>query len=170
MARERHYSLRLLEPKDAVGMLEWMNDSDTTKYLLIGGKTYSTCDALRFIEASRDESRNLHRAIVGEEDTYLGTVSLKNIDLEKKEAEYAIALHPKARGSGAAYSATEGILAIAFQELGLMRVYLNVLQENRRAIRFYEKFGFVYREKTTARIKNNSQGLLWYDIKNPTMA
>lgn len=166
MANAERYQLRPLQEKDASSMLEWMHDDRITKYLRIGGQDYSLEDALGFIESAKDETCSLHRAIVDENDAYQGTVSLKNINLDKKEAEYAIALQPKAQGSGAAYSATNGILRIAFEELELGRVYLNVLEENRRAVRFYEKFGFQFEKKTTLSIDGEEKALLWYEVKN----
>ena len=167
MVTKQNYLLRPLKTGDAAGMLEWMQDNITTRYLRIDGRAYTIDDVLRFIEEAKNEASNIHRAIVDRNDAYLGTVSLKNIDREKREAEYAIALHPKAQGSGAAYDATEEILTIAFQTMGLERIYLNVMEENQRAIRFYEKFGFVYRKKTVANIKNEFKTLFWYDI-NPS--
>jgi len=167
MTDERQYMLRPLEPKDAAGMTEWMHDDDTTKYLQIGDKAYTMEDALHFIEAAKDEMFHIHRAIVDTNDVYMGTVSLKSIDREKGEAEYAIVLHPEAQGRGVAYSATENIMAVAFKELGLKRVYLNVLEENQRARHFYEKFGFIYKKKTVSNIKGELRTLLWYEKENP---
>ena len=41
-----------------------------------------------------------------QDDEYLGTISLKNIDLKNKNAEYAISTRKKARGTGANQQAT----------------------------------------------------------------
>jgi RimJ/RimL family protein N-acetyltransferase len=86
----------------------------------------------------------MHLAIVDEKDYYLGTISLKEIDHAAKNAEYAISTRASAHGTGAALQATREILRIAFEELHLDRVYLNVLDENSRANRFYQKCGFRY--------------------------
>ena len=163
---EKQFILRPLIESDAVGMLEWMHDEDTTRYLRLNGKDATMEDALRFINNAKDESVNLHRAISDENGSYLGTVSLKNIDKDKKEAEYAISLHPRARGTGAAFTATEKIIDAAFKDLKLERVYLNVLEENKRAVRFYNKFGFDYFEKTDTVFGGKSMTLLWYEVNN----
>lgn len=157
------YSLRPLQPKDASRMLEWMHDEDTTQFLRLDGKSATIETTLKFIDAATNEGSNLHRAIVDIQDSYLGTVSLKNIDLEKQEAEYAISMHPCARGTGAAFDATKQILKIAFEEQGLRRVYLNVLEENKRAIRFYEKLEFEYKMTTDTVFYNSTHKLRWYD-------
>ena len=57
---------------------------------------------------------------------------------------YAISLRACAQGSGAALYATQEILRIAFIEMDLERVFLNVLADNARARKFYEKAGFRY--------------------------
>ncbi len=159
-------SLRPLEEKDSERMLEWMRDPDITQFLRIGGKDTTEDQVLNFIKNAHDESINLHRAIVDANDLYLGTVSLKNIDHGKKEAEYAISMHHSALGTGAAKEGSQLILEVAFSQLGLERIYLNVFQENRRAIRFYEKFGFQYNRSTIIESPDRTATLLWYELKS----
>lgn len=158
-----NYTLRPLEPKDAPRMVEMMHDENTIRYLQIGGPDYTLETALGFIHGTQDESRNLHRAVVDENDVYQGSVSLKNIDPVKKEAEYAISMHPEAQGKGAAKAASAGITDIAFRQLGLSRVYLNVLAENERANRFYQKFGFRFTHTGTMVFRGEEKKLNWYE-------
>lgn len=133
------FSLRPLKMKDAARMLEWMRDETVTEFLQIGGKNTSLEDVQKFIASARDESENLHRAIADEHDVYYGTVSLKHIDHEKGEAEYAIAMHMDGIGTGAAKEGSEQIFTLAAREQKLKRVYLYVRKDNVRAVRFYEK-------------------------------
>lgn len=157
--------LRPLEQKDALRMLEWMRDSDVTRHLQIGGAGTTMEDVDRFIHEAQKKQNNLHQAIVNQSDAYLGSVSLKHINRERKEAEYAIALHPDAIGTDVAKCASEEILEIAFQELGLSRVYLNVLKRNTRAIRFYEKFGFQFTHESVLDVNGESLPLMWYEAQ-----
>lgn len=162
---DNNFSIRKLKSADAERMLEWMHDDDITKHLRLNGRNATKDDVLLFIENAKDESINLHRAVVNQSDDYLGTISLKNIDQEKKEAEYAIAMHPVALGTGAAFVASEQILKVAFEQLGLQRVYLNVLEENERAVRFYTKLsalGFKLEKQTTMEFHGTEKKLLWY--------
>ena len=161
---EHSFSLRPLMEKDASRMVEMMHDPQTTRYLQIGGPDYTLDTALGFICMSSDESQNLHRAVVDEADVYQGSVSLKHIDREKKEAEYAISMHPQAQGKGAAKAASAAILELAWS-LGLKRVYLNVLQRNERANRFYQKFGFRYTHSTEMDFRGSAETLHWYECK-----
>jgi len=153
-----------LEEKDAESMLEWLRDESVTEYLTINGSNMTLDNALSFIEKAKDESEILHRAIVDSEDDYLGTISLKNIDMAKKEAEYAITLHPKAMGTGAATSASKLIVQLAIDELGLDRVYLNVLRINKRAVRLYEKLGYIYTHSTYTDFNGEELELMWMEV------
>lgn len=152
------FSLRPLQMKDAVRMLEWMRDETVTEFLRIGGKNTSLEDVQKFIASAQDESENLHRAIVDENDVYYGTVSLKHIDHEKGEAEYAIAMHMDGIGTGASSAANRLILDYACK-LGFKRVYLYVSPENRRAVRFYEKNGW---QRCRERIPGSAY--IWYEM------
>lgn len=163
--KQTAYRLRALEPKDAPRMLEWMRDETATQYLRIGGKDVTENDVESFIAHANDADDTVHRAVVDEADTYLGTISLKNISKRRGDAEYAIAMHPDAWGTGAAKSATEQILSYAFDTLGLDRVYLNVRVENTRANRFYKKMGFRLWETTELSAECERMDLNWYEIK-----
>lgn len=167
--KEKMIKLRNLKSKDAKNMLEWMHDADTTRHFRKNMLEMTMEEVLFFIEKNKSfspEQTSRHYAIVDEEDTYLGTISLKEINTTDKNAEYAIALRSAARGKGVAEKATSLLMEVAFEELGLERVYLNVLASNARAIGFYEKFGF--REEGTFKkhllICGMYEDLKWYGL------
>lgn len=157
-------ALRPLEEKDASRMLEWLNDTEVTKYLNIKGGISKLEDSLSFIRTAKKEDFNLHRAIVGKDDVYLGTISLKNIDSKKQEAEYAIVMHPAAQGTGAAFAASELIIDYAFSTMGLSRIYLYVEERNERALKLYYKLGFIYTHSTSAKVEDKDFKYLWLEI------
>lgn len=134
--------LRNLENKDAIRMLEWMHDEDVTRYMGkdFGNMTIHDCE--RFILESSAVASNLHQAIVNDEDEYMGTVSLKNINVQKKDAEFAITIRKCAMGNGYSRFGMNEILKIAFEELKLNMVYWYVNRKNLRAVRFYDKMHF----------------------------
>lgn len=134
--------LRKLCLKDAPFMYEWMRDENVTCGLQPKFAEMTEDDCKTFIEKSWVEESSLHLAVVNEEDEYMGTVSLKNIDRVRGEAEFAISMRTKAMGRGYSSFAMEEILQMGWKKLGLERVYWNVLKKNQRAIRFYEKNGY----------------------------
>ena len=157
--------LRGLEEKDAPFMLEWMHDNTINCNFQYPFAEMTIEKVKDFIRNSFNEE-NKHFAIVDAKDEYLGTISLKNISQKNKNAEYAIVTRKKAHGTGAAKQATQELLCYAFQELGLHKVYLNVLEDNIRARKFYEKCGFVQEgiSKDAIMAADGYQSLVWYGI------
>lgn len=159
--------LRKLELKDVEAMLEWMHSKNVVEMLAQNFEDKTIEDCEQFIKnANEDESIFLHRAICNDEDEYLGTVSLKHINMQDRNAEYAISMREKAMGTGASMYGTKEILKYAFDELHLEKVYLNVISENIRAKKFYTKAGFQY-EGTAKRhimIQGRLRDLEWYAV------
>lgn len=157
--------LRQLQIKDAPLMLEWMHDDMNKEIFQANFVAMKLEDVESFIEKSFTEE-NHNFAIVDESDEYLGTITLKNINVKNNNAEYAISMRKVARGKGVADAATKLILRYAFEELLLERVYLCVQDNNGRARGFYEKFGFAYEGAFRKHIRNHLSyhDLLWYGI------
>ena len=168
MSKEK-IKLRELRETDVDGMLEWMHDKEVQKGFRKPMLSYTRERALDFIRSARYElveGANLHFAIVNEDDEYMGTISLKNFDLEVFSAEYAIVLRKKAQGMGYAKEATLKLLEKGFQDYNLERIYLNVLAENGKAQRLYERCGFVYEGefRKCIRINDEYRSLKWYSV------
>ena len=158
--------LRPLKEKDAPLMLEWLKDPDISHNFRFNIEEITIDTVLEFIRNSQNMEVTKNLAIVNETDEYLGTVSLKNIDSKAKSAEYAIALRKKAHGKRYGYWATVKILDEAFYTHGLERVYFNVLSDNINAVRFYEKFGFIYEGEFLNHIfvHNRIHSLKWFRL------
>lgn len=135
--------LRNLEEKDAPFMLEWMHDDDLVKDMRADFKSKTLEDCQSFIQVSQTDRNNAHFAVADSDDAYMGTVSLKNIDLENKAAEFAICMRRCTLGNGMAAEAMKKVMDKAFQEMGLRTVYWSVNPESKRAVRFYDKNGYI---------------------------
>lgn len=135
--------LRKLMAKDAEHMLEWMHDQDVVKDLSGSFATKQLDDCKRFIEQAQDTNTDLNLAIVDDSDEYMGTVSLKHIDRENSFAEFAIAIRAKAMGHGYSSYGMKEIIRLGHEEYGLATIYWCVGDYNKRAIRFYDKNGYV---------------------------
>jgi RimJ/RimL family protein N-acetyltransferase len=140
------FCLRLLRAEDLPTTLAWRNREDirvqfihsdiiTWEQHLAWWEQYQAKnnDFVFIIE----ETQQLHRPV--------GQVSLYNIDLEKREAEYGRLMigDNEARGRGLAKRATELLIAWAFNSVGLKRIYLEVFANNRVAVNLYRRSGFV---------------------------
>ena len=154
-------------------MFDCLKDADITKFMMIDSESI-TIEACADFIADSFNNNNCHFAIVDNDDSWNGTISLKNIDYESKQAEYAIITPSYVHGKGFSYAATIEILEYAFYTLGLNRVYLNVVKDNIRANAFYKKVGFVFEGcfRQGILIKGQMHDLNWYsflkdDFKRP---
>ena len=158
--------LRPLLPKDAPLMLEWMQEPTIACFFRFDAVSMTEEKCCAFIDSANREENSRHYAIADECDEYLGTISLK--DIADGRAEYAISTRKRAHGTGAALQATQEVLRIAFKELGLNTVFLNVLTENKRANAFYRKAGFrfTHTEHNALSIRGEEKDLNWYEISS----
>ena len=129
--------LRKLQAEDAPFMLEWMHDDSVVHDLRTNFAVKTLEDCISFIKMAQDTKDNLHLAIVDDNDTYMGTVSLKHIT--KTSAEFGITVRKCAMGKGFSRYAMQYIIDKGFKHLGLQSIYWCVAPENHRAVRFYDK-------------------------------
>jgi RimJ/RimL family protein N-acetyltransferase len=74
----------------------------------------------------------------------IGEARLDRVDMQDRRASFAIGiLDPQCLGKGIGTEAMRLVLRFAFDQLKLHRVSLRVLAYNHRAIRSYQKCGFV---------------------------
>ena len=163
--------LRKLTHKDAPLMLEWMHDADVTEDLAADFSKKTLEDCFQFIDCAQDTDNDLHLAIVDERDEYLGTVSLKHINQEKRMAEFAITIRRKAMGTGISKIAMQETLAFGFEKLGLQNIYWCVDEKNVRAIRFYNKNNYKIVQKGPREFADfyspdKLKNLIWYQVSH----
>lgn len=159
--------LRNLEIKDASLMFEWMHDLDVVQFLGTNFSNKTLNDCLQFIEKSLIDKSNIHKAIVSDEDEYMGTVSLKHVDYDNGNAEFAITVRKAAMGKGYSWFGMLEIIKYAFKVMHLQSVYWCVSEKNLRACRFYDKHGFHRILDVSPEILeryNDLKDLRWYSI------
>lgn len=135
--------LRKLKIKDALLMLEWMHDEIVTMHLKTDFRNKTEDDCVSFISSSLSDKKNIHMAITDDNDEYMGTVSLKNINYTDSFAEFAITVRRTAMGKNFASFGMNEIIRIAHEDLNIKRVIWCVSTNNHRAIKFYRKLGYI---------------------------
>ena len=160
--------VRMLKTKDASLMLEWMHDDFVVCDMKTNFASKTLEDCISFIKSAQDTKDNLHLAIVNEQDTYMGTVSLKHITNEA--AEFGITVRKAAMGKGYAKFGIVTIIKKGFSELGLKKIYWCVSPENHRAVRFYDKNKF---DRCSAPVvakanytDEEMKYFIWYEVVN----
>ena len=72
--------LREPKEKDAQGMLSWMHDPASREIFANDFASFTLEKVLNFICHANDDEHNKNFVCVDDNDNYLGTISLKNID------------------------------------------------------------------------------------------
>lgn len=137
--------LRPTEPdKDAELVSAWANDSEFDRFLDADPAVPYT--AKSFQEFAEKEGENWMEFMIclPPEDKPIGFVGLSSFDWVARNCWVGIGIGERDLwGKGYGTDAMRIILRLAFRELNLNRVNLSVFAYNPRAIRSYEKAGFV---------------------------
>lgn len=137
--------IRPLQPTDAMTIRRYYADPDVSYYLFedLGGPVPSTFMLGLWI-LSRWMSNSPNFAIVEKSGRLIGEVRLWRVSEANKAAMLTIFIGEKNLwGKGYGTDALRLVLHHAFDRMDLHRVELHVFGFNRRAIRSYEKVGFV---------------------------
>ncbi|WP_349957636.1 GNAT family protein [Rhizobium sp. ZPR3] len=118
-----------------------------------------------------------HAWVIEINGVFAGEIRLDNVNPQDKRATMAIGIsNPALLGKGFGTEAIILLLRHAFGEMGLHRIGIRVLAYNKRAIRAYEKCGFVVegRERETAYVNGRwyddiMMGLLDYEFSPPPL-
>jgi len=77
------------------------------------------------------------------EDKLLGTIGLRNFELEQHQAEIGYELHPDHQGQGFMQEAMTHVLAYGFSRLSLQAIMADTDPGNLRSVQLLERHGFV---------------------------
>ena len=135
--------LRELKEEDASReYCNWLNDPMVNKYL----ETRSTSikELKEYIEEKKENENCIFLGIfIKNTDKHIGNVKLEPIDWNDKKATLGILIGDKNYwGKGICTIATKLVTEYAFEKLGLKKIDLGVLSENKAAIVCYLKSGF----------------------------
>lgn len=121
----------------------WANDRKTN-IAMLRALPASRADQERWYAGIDGNLSKMVFAILWKEDRrHIGNTGLYHIDWLHRRAEFWILIgDPDYRGKKAGGAATRLMQKIAFDDLGLNRLYLRVDVENAQAIALYEKQGF----------------------------
>lgn len=145
LLRGEQVRLRATTDADLDPLVDWWRRDDAA-VLQQGGVQHRPAASVRemFQAWSRNDSPGgAGFSIDDEEGRLIGHTTLWGGGLPARVATFAIIIGPDAVGRGYGTDATRTMLRYAFDELGLNKVELRVWAFNTRALRAYEKAGFV---------------------------
>ncbi|EDM38347.1 acetyltransferase, GNAT family protein [Pedobacter sp. BAL39] len=145
--------LRPLAFSDASVSFHWRNNVDVWKFTNYTPSVQVTREIeeewMHKVLSRTDERRCA--ICLSENGRYIGNVQL--IKINKGEAEFHLFIgEPAFWGMGIGRQATAIMLNIAFGELELERVLLQVYKDNQAAINIYSSFGFEHQAEEPERI------------------
>jgi RimJ/RimL family protein N-acetyltransferase len=137
--------LRAFREDDLKNSVAWLNNPVVTRYLL-QMRPWSLAEEKAWLDrVMRNEDPSSATFVIETTDgEYVGSTGLTHIDRKNRSAEAGIVIgRPEEWGRGLGTDAMKALLRHAFEEMNLPRVGLRVYTFNERAIRSYQKLGFV---------------------------
>lgn len=156
--------LRRHRPDNLQAFMRWYSDPEIAGLTRYQQSPLTRDDIQRFFYSRVMGSDFLAMAIhVRETDRLVGTCAFSQLDGDNGSTLYHITIGEReAWGKGYGTEATDLMLAHAFTRLALHRVGLTVFEFNSRAIRSYEKSGFVVEGRARQAIFRD--GRFWDEI------
>ena len=135
--------LRSIERTDTELIVTWRNKESVKKNFLYQ-KDFTIQGHLKWMDEMVDTGKVvqfiIYDTIIGKP---VGSVFLRDIDYINRKAEYGIFIgEEEEKEKRLRNTAAKLILEYGFKELGLHKIFLRVLSDNKLAIRSYEKAGF----------------------------
>jgi len=154
---------RPFRENDWEAVYDWVKDPAIKNNFRFTQRELTAKDMKQYVQQqlSNDGSQYINFVLYDLADLdqkYIGTVSLKKIDLQDQNAELAIVISDAAyRGKGYGQEALYLICKYGFSTLSLHKIYLTCVAHNQSAIKAYQNFGFVHEGLRKEQIFQNGQ-------------
>ena len=125
--------------------LSWLHDYKINKYLVKAGHQTSLSDAKEYCEFLIQSPHDIFLAIlINEYNLHIGNVRLGPIDFDSKVCKFSMIIGDVSyHGKGLATSIVKMCIDYVFDELNMNKFYLDVVSENKSAVRVYEKCNMI---------------------------
>lgn len=122
---------------------KWMNDPELCRLFNRVYRSWSKEDQEKWYAQLKKDRSQLVFAIIYN-GIYVGNIGLKEIDHENKKGEYYILIGDKKYwNKGIGTKASKLLLSKCKRQLKLNKIYLQVAESNKSALKLYKKIGFV---------------------------
>ena len=144
----KHIMLREYRQGDFPHIRKWVNDRSTTEYLsAIFWFPQTETDTTEFLNRAMRAAPNAAYFVIADikDESYIGQMDIFEINWKIRKGVIGTVIgNEAARGRGYGTEALVLLQDYAFGVLGLERLELDVYADNARAIRCYEKAGFLH--------------------------
>jgi ribosomal-protein-alanine N-acetyltransferase len=123
--------------------LAWMNNPEVYRYLETGDD-YKIEDLRKYLESVEANDSILFWAIhLKENGKHIGNIKIDPISKRHGLGEYGIMIGDSDEwGKGYAKEASKIVINHCFRDLGLRKITLGVVEDNRTAVNLYKRLGF----------------------------
>ena len=122
-------------------VMTWVNDRDVMQYFANRQAPITEADERTYIASlAASQSDRAYSVFAG--DDYVGQCSVNQIYWPAKNGRLFVVVRREMQGRGHGPAAVRRLLDIAWNELGLRKVWLIVRRDNRTAQAMYAKLGF----------------------------
>ncbi|MFJ5534785.1 GNAT family N-acetyltransferase [Streptomyces sp. NPDC093261] len=155
--------LRLFSPSDVDDMYEYQRLEEVARYLYRPPRTRQRCEEviaeIATATAWAEDGDQLTLAVCRQGSKgVLGEVTLKLADAHACQAEIGWVFNPRFHGLGYAAEAARALAVLAFDELGVHRVYARLDVENTSSVRLCERLGM---RREAHLVENDLDGERW---------
>lgn len=137
--------LKKLSVSDAEDMYSYASLNSVTRFLL-WSPHLNIEDTRGYIEfLNRQYKKGTYAdwgVFLKSEDRLIGTTGFADFDFENNTGEVGYVLNPAYQGNGYMSEAVSEILSVAFERIGLDRVDLRIMEENKPSRRLASRLGF----------------------------
>lgn len=135
-------------------VLKWRNDETVRKWMY-NKELISLDDHFEYIDSLKSKEDRVY-FLVKKNKTEIGVIDLTSVDNEDSSAEVGLYAKPGKKSAGKVL--IKSIIDYGFNHLKLAKLYANVYKENQKALRLYEKFGFIEQRR--------DEKLIYMELKN----
>jgi diamine N-acetyltransferase len=125
---------------------KWVNDPRVADPFMLPGPISEDSHQRWFDGLVERKSERLLAILEAPGDAHAGNLGFKAIDDRNRRAEIWVYLGPDNQGRGLGRAAVRSATRLAFEDLRLEKLYLNVRPDNSAAIRIYENAGYTTEE------------------------
>ncbi|RZT23831.1 GNAT family N-acetyltransferase [Fictibacillus sp. BK138] len=153
MITGKKVELRPVSLEDHKRSYHWRNDEETARFDAGSGLYRYSHVPLEQLEASYEKDiRNIDKREVGEFSIYtlgedarhIGSIGYRNLDIVSRRCVVGLGIGEKELwGKGYGTDALKALINYLFKTMNLRRIQLDTWSGNTRAVRSYEKCGFV---------------------------
>ena len=158
---KRIYLENIIDKVKPETIQHYLNDIEQSRFMHAVPHPYTKEDGesyFRYLESARNDERVYELAIFdNENDTFIGVVSLRNIDFHYQNGELGYWLVKDFWRKGYALEAAELLIKYAFEELDLCRIYATLEKDNAASLALLVRLGFEVEGLMKKSVKNKGE-------------